>query len=87
MKYVVDILERHKYALEIGIMQNGSKASQDILDAVKEGVPYGECIDIELLKNYIRLHVYPIGDDKIGMTVDGICECIDDLAKASKGGE
>lgn len=41
-KYIVDILDKDKYALEIGITKNGSPASQRVLDAVKVGIPYVE---------------------------------------------
>lgn len=41
-KYIVDILDKDKYALEVDIMRNGSPASQRILDAVNVGTPYEE---------------------------------------------
>lgn len=41
-KYIVDILDKDKYALEIGITKNGSPASQRVLDAVKVGISYVE---------------------------------------------
>lgn len=41
-KYIVDILDKDKYALEVDIMRNGSPASQRILDAVNAGTPYEE---------------------------------------------
>lgn len=41
-KYIVDILDKDKYALEIGITKNGSPASQRVLDAVKVAIPYVE---------------------------------------------
>lgn len=41
-KYIVDLLDKDKYALEIGITKNGSPASQRVLDAVKVGIPYEE---------------------------------------------
>ncbi len=40
MKYIIDISEGHKHALEMGTIQNGSIASKIILNAVKEGIPY-----------------------------------------------
>lgn len=59
-KYIVDIPDRHKYALEIGIMKNGSVASKVILNAVKDGIPYVE-----------RPHGVWIGDTDF----DGTCKC------------
>lgn len=52
-KYIVDILDKDKYALEVDIMRNGSPASQRILDAVKVGIPYeerthGEWIEVDI---------------------------------------
>ena len=42
MKYIIDIPERYKYAVEIGMTKNGSIASKVILNAVKDGIPYTE---------------------------------------------
>lgn len=51
MKYIIDISERHKYAVEMGMTQNGSIASKVILNAVKDGVPYEEIPRKELIKD------------------------------------
>jgi len=49
MRLVVDIPDRIQYGIELGIIVNGSEASQIVLDAVKNGTPlpkeHGDLID------------------------------------------
>ena len=42
MKYIIDIPEKFKYTVEMGITQNGSIRSKAILNAVKDAIPYKE---------------------------------------------
>lgn len=58
MKIVIDIPDRIHYGIEKGITVNGSRASQIVLDAVKNGTPlpkgHGDFIDKEKLKENIN---------------------------------
>lgn len=49
MRLVIDIPDRIRYGIEIGITVNGSEASQIVLDAVKNGISlpkgHGDLID------------------------------------------
>lgn len=70
-KYIVDILDKDKYALEIGITKNGSPASQRVLDAVKVGIPYVERAHGELIPCSERLPEHP-GTYLVSATVNGL---------------
>lgn len=49
MQLVIELPDRIRYGIEIGITVNGSEASQIVLDAVKNGIPlpkgHGDLID------------------------------------------
>ena len=61
MKIVIDIPDRIHYAIEKDITVNGSKASQMLIDAVKNGTPlpkgHGRLIDADDIDNHIIGHV------------------------------
>lgn len=58
IELVIKIPERIHYGIEKGITVNGSKASQILIDAVKNGTPlpkgHGDLVDISYFKHYLR---------------------------------
>lgn len=61
IELVIKIPERIHYGIEKGITVNGSKASQILIDAVKNGTPlpkgHGRLIDADDIDNHIIGHV------------------------------
>ena len=66
IEVVIKIPERIHYGIEKGITVNGSKASQILIDAVKNGIPlpkgHGRLIDADAIKKH-----YPIMENDFGM--------------------
>ena len=58
IELVIKIPERIHYGIEKGIIVNGSKASQILIDAVKNGIPlpkgHGKLIDSDILDKRLR---------------------------------
>lgn len=58
IELVIKIPERIHYGIEKGITVNGSKASQILIDAVKNGTPlpkgHGDLVDTTYFEHYLR---------------------------------
>lgn len=99
MKIVIDIPDRIKYGVEKGITVNGSRASQIVLDAVKNGTPlpkgHGRLIDAdELLKAIDTWDKFGIDDTNSLFRLDNLSLPhyvpyihYDDMVKSVSGAE